>query len=208
MDIQIMWQDAQEFAALYLKQTGKQPNNQIQDDFIIKMVMDEMQELVEAKSMTEQIDACLDAVYYILDHLAKTNESDRKLVSERFQILSVGLHNKLLKPEPLQADIVQFMYDIVEAFLQSIKNESTDQRKIATLIQLIQKLTIYWVEIGIDLMPIWKLIHQANLTKFGPGGYMREDGKWMKPAGFIPPDADIEKELARQLSCLSATPSS
>lgn len=201
-----MWQDAQEFAALYLKQTGKQPNNQIREDTITQMVMDEMQELVEAESMTEQIDACLDAVYYILDHLAKTNESDRKLVSEYFETFSGEAMDRKTKPqdknkpESLHKDIVQILYSEIQTNLQDMKAEPNDQMKIAVLMLIIRKLTRYWVAVGIDLMPIWKLIHQANLTKFGPGGYMRQDGKWMKPADFVPPDAEIEKELERQLS--------
>ena len=37
------------------------------------------------------------------------------------------------------------------------------------------------------------MAHQAevdsnNLAKFGPGGYRRDDGKWVKPPGHQPPD--------------------
>jgi predicted HAD superfamily Cof-like phosphohydrolase len=39
-------------------------------------------------------------------------------------------------------------------------------------------------------------VDQANLRKFGPGSYKREDGKWMKPPDFRPPD--IEAVLAAQ----------
>lgn len=38
-------------------------------------------------------------------------------------------------------------------------------------------------------------VDAANLRKFGPGSYKREDGKWMKPPDFRPPDiARILKE--------------
>lgn len=30
-------------------------------------------------------------------------------------------------------------------------------------------------------------VDKNNLEKFGPGGYRREDGKWMKPPGHQPP---------------------
>lgn len=36
-------------------------------DFITKMVNDEMQELADAESVTEQADALVDAIYYICD---------------------------------------------------------------------------------------------------------------------------------------------
>ena len=35
-----------------------------------------------------------------------------------------------------------------------------------------------------------ELVDQNNLAKFGPGGYRREDGKWVKPPGHQPPDID------------------
>lgn len=42
------------------------------------------------------------------------------------------------------------------------------------------------VALGIDLEPFFEAVHQSNMAKVG--GYRREDGKWMKPAGWQPPD--------------------
>jgi predicted HAD superfamily Cof-like phosphohydrolase len=64
-----MMDDCCEFSKLYFKKTGKRPTGQIDRKFITKMVMDELQELQEAKDQTEEVDALLDAVYYILQHL-------------------------------------------------------------------------------------------------------------------------------------------
>ena len=33
-----------------------------------------------------------------------------------------------------------------------------------------------------------KEVDQANLRKFGPGSYERDDGKWIKPPDWTPPD--------------------
>ncbi|MFQ5570917.1 MAG: hypothetical protein ACE5G0_14650 [Rhodothermales bacterium] len=52
------------------------------------------------------------------------------------------------------------------------------------------------IAFGIDDEPILEEVDRANLRKFGPGGYMREDGKWMKPPDWTPPD--IMGVLARQ----------
>ncbi len=41
------------------------------------------------------------------------------------------------------------------------------------------------------------LVDLNNLDKFGPGGYRREDGKWIKPPGHKPPD--LEAEIERQM---------
>jgi predicted HAD superfamily Cof-like phosphohydrolase len=50
------------------------------------------------------------------------------------------------------------------------------------------------LEFGIDGEPIANLVHAANMTK--GSGPLREDGKRMKPPGFVPPD--IAGELRRQ----------
>lgn len=41
---------------------------------------------------------------------------------------------------------------------------------------------------GIADQPILEEVDQANLRKFGPGGHRREDGKWIKPADWTPPN--------------------
>jgi predicted HAD superfamily Cof-like phosphohydrolase len=121
-----MFGDCQEFATLYNQKTGGHFKNKIDVDFIIRMVEDEIQELREAKDEAQQVDALLDAVYYILNHIAT---------------------------------------------------------------------------VQLDARPIWSLIHQANMRKFGSGGYKREsDGKWMKPPDFKHPDDDIREEIQKQRS--------
>jgi predicted HAD superfamily Cof-like phosphohydrolase len=52
------------------------------------------------------------------------------------------------------------------------------------------------LELGINGLPIAKTVHAANMAKFGPGSWKREDGKQMKPPGWKPPD--IEAELKKQ----------
>lgn len=43
------------------------------------------------------------------------------------------------------------------------------------------------VAIGVPDEQLLALVDENNLAKFGPGGYRREDGKWMKPPGHKPP---------------------
>lgn len=120
-----MFRNCKEFGELYNEKTGNHFSGKIDRKFITKMVMDELEELQEAKDEAEEVDALLDATYYILHHLSGT---------------------------------------------------------------------------GLDIMPIWNMIHEANMKKFGPGGYKREDGKWCKPPDFQPPDDDIRAEIVQQRS--------
>ena len=42
-------------------------------------------------------------------------------------------------------------------------------------------------------------VDQNNLAKFGPGGYRRPDGKWVKPPNHKPPDiAGLLEQLRRE----------
>lgn len=53
------------------------------------------------------------------------------------------------------------------------------------------------ISCGIPDSPLLRLVDANNLTKFGPGGHRREDGKWVKPPGHQPPDV---KGLLERLS--------
>ena len=44
------------------------------------------------------------------------------------------------------------------------------------------------IAFGVDDESVFKEVDEANLRKFGPGGYVRADGKWIKPPDWRPPD--------------------
>ena len=67
-----MFGDCKEFGELYNKRTGKHFKGKIDRKFIRRMVLDELNELDEAKDEAEEVDALLDATYYILHHLSST----------------------------------------------------------------------------------------------------------------------------------------
>jgi predicted HAD superfamily Cof-like phosphohydrolase len=49
---------------------------------------------------------------------------------------------------------------------------------------------------GIKDGPLLREVDRTNLMKFEEGGYKREDGKWIKPSDWIPPN--IPRILERQ----------
>ena len=54
------------------------------------------------------------------------------------------------------------------------------------------------IAFGVDDEPVLEEVDHANLRKFGPGSYVRDDGKWMKPADWTPPDIQgVLNRLAR-----------
>lgn len=50
---------------------------------------------------------------------------------------------------------------------------------------------------GINIHPIFQIVHEANMTKFN--GPVREDGKRLKSPDWVSPDAAIRTELQRQI---------
>ena len=42
------------------------------------------------------------------------------------------------------------------------------------------------ISFGLDMEPIFDEVHRSNMTKIG--GHKREDGKWIKPETYEPPD--------------------
>ncbi len=44
------------------------------------------------------------------------------------------------------------------------------------------------IAFGIEDEELLREVDEANLRKFGPGSYAREDGKWIKPQDWTPPD--------------------
>jgi predicted HAD superfamily Cof-like phosphohydrolase len=44
------------------------------------------------------------------------------------------------------------------------------------------------IAIGCECKPGFDEVMSSNDSKFGPGAYMREDGKWLKPPGWKPPE--------------------
>lgn len=44
------------------------------------------------------------------------------------------------------------------------------------------------IAFGVPDKPFLREVDRANLDKFGPGGYKRDDGKWVKPPDHQPPN--------------------
>jgi len=63
----------QEFTRQYHLKTHKAPSSGINRAFITQMVQDELQELADAQNVTQEIDALVDAAYYIMQHVSRTN---------------------------------------------------------------------------------------------------------------------------------------
>jgi predicted HAD superfamily Cof-like phosphohydrolase len=64
------------------------------------------------------------------------------------------------------------------------------------IVDLIYVLLGTAVSYGIDVRPIWQMVHTANMAK--EGGATRADGKILKPEGWLPPP--VAGEIDRQIA--------
>ncbi len=197
--------------------------------FLQQMVKDEFQELAQATTDAQEfaassnepfdqyfeeakeVDAVLDAVYYMLQHLSScqvdlentwkhafrhymhspTNIDD--MFGDCVQLLEKSYANysyhRLRK-----GVLTDYTYDM----LSTLTDELTMTEQVNLIGLMVETCLFELAKTGLDIRPIWNLIHQANMTKFGPGGYLRDDGKWMKPPDFVAPDSEIVNEIRRQ----------
>ena len=97
------------------------------------------------------------------------------------------LARKLIKEE-----IKELLHAITMNNLAAIADGGVDS------IVVILGAMIYY---GIDIRPIWDIIHKTNMAK--AGGRFNPDGKLLKPEGWVGPD--IAGEIRRQIANLNTT---
>lgn len=82
--------------------------------------------------------------------------------------------------------------EVVE-LLEGIAND--DLVKIADgLVDVVYVVVGCAIAYGIDMGPLWEIIQKSNMAKVG--GTVRDDGKVLKPEGWLPPD--VHGEILRQ----------
>lgn len=85
--------------------------------------------------------------------------------------------SKRLRKSLIQEEVKETLDALDEGDLEGIADGIAD-----SIVVLIGTAVAY----GIDIRPIWDEVHRTNMTKVK--GPRREDGKILKPEGWIPPD--------------------
>lgn len=93
----------------------------------------------------------------------------------------------MVRPELQQMDAVPLSDNMYE--LKVNENRPPDLIEIADGCADVSVVTIGTLSAcGIADKPLLKEVDESNLRKFGPGSRMREDGKWLKPPDWKPPN--------------------
>ena len=97
----------------------------------------------------------------------------------------------------LKAELAVRIYEEVDEFIEA----KTMREMIDALIDILYVTLDACVQLGLRPSPFFAIIARNNLSKVFPDGWMHvnERGKVVKPPSWIPPDAEIDVELARQM---------
>ena len=128
----------------------------------------------------------------------------RQLIADMIEFHQMGAHPILDTPQFPDERRVALRIEVVE---EEVNRELIPAIKardlVATadaIIDSIYALVGMALEFGLDLGPLWNEVHAANMRK--RGGPIREDGKHLKPPGWVGPN--IQKHLNAQIMLADA----
>lgn len=111
-------------------------------------------------------------------------------------------HPRNFTPVLQPADRVEARADWIDEEVRELRDSTTIADQADAYIDIIYFAVGGLVEMGVNPENLWSIVHNANMAKVWPDGSVRrrEDGKIIKPDGWIAPDTLIEAEIQRQIS--------
>lgn len=157
-------------------------------------IIEELAELVLAKTLVDQIDALVDCMYFAvgtmviggMEHLWKqpvleTRASDYSGILDTHQKLVTLSLTSQYADNFAMVDLWHLQHEALEAII------SCCLRGFSVL--------------GLDPDPFFAIVHKANMAKLWPDGkprYREHDKKIVKPPGWVSPKVAIASEVERQ----------
>ena len=104
------------------------------------------------------------------------------------------------RPQYMTAEDIAFIREMVNDELDELMAAQTVTEQADALVDVIYYICDCAVRNGINLDPIFDIVHNANMQKVVNGKVIRreEDGKILKPEGWEDPTLKLEKEMTRQ----------
>ena len=102
-------------------------------------------------------------------------------------------------PKKMSAEAVQFIRKMIDDELRELENSSTIAQQADALVDAIYYICDTAVRHGMNLDPLFEIVHSANMGKVVDGKVIRrDDGKILKPAGWVDPQKFLDDEVQRQ----------
>jgi predicted HAD superfamily Cof-like phosphohydrolase len=103
------------------------------------------------------------------------------------------------KPVELSKDEISFIRIMVNDELTELEEAKDIVEQADALVDAIYYLCDCAAKHGMNLDPLFEIVHRANMTKIVDGKIIRrEDGKILKPEGWQDPKPILESEMERQ----------
>lgn len=103
------------------------------------------------------------------------------------------------KPQSLSEEKVAFITKMVNDELEELKDAKNITEQADALVDAIYYICDTAVRHGINLDPLFDIVHGANMQKVVNGKVLRrDDGKILKPEGWRDPAPLLETEMSRQ----------
>lgn len=102
-------------------------------------------------------------------------------------------------PQLMTAEAVEFIATMVNDELDELREAADTAEQADALVDAIYYLCDTAVRHGLNLDRVFDIVHGANMAKVVDGRVIRrDDGKILKPEGWVDPAPLLSAELARQ----------
>jgi len=104
-------------------------------------------------------------------------------------------------PQKMTAEGIAFIRQMVNDEMEELEESKNVTEQADALVDAIYYICDFAVRNGINLDPLFDIVHGANMQKVVNGKVIRrDDGKILKPEGWEDPAPKLNAEMARQQS--------
>jgi predicted HAD superfamily Cof-like phosphohydrolase len=104
------------------------------------------------------------------------------------------------KPTRISEERIAFIRKMVNDEMGELEGSKTIAEQADALVDAIYYICDFAATHGINLDPLFEIVHGANMQKIVNGKVIRrEDGKILKPEGWQDPGPKLEAEIERQV---------
>ncbi len=104
-----------------------------------------------------------------------------------------------LQPQLMSTEAIAFIREMVNDELDELEEATNTHEQADALVDAIYYICDTAVRHGLNLDPLFEIVHRANMQKVVDGHVIRrEDGKIMKPDCWQDPEPFLSAEMKRQ----------
>lgn len=157
-------------------------------------MVEEIAEFYEANTAVEQVDALVDLSYFAIGtvvNIGSNSAAVRNIQYTRVSEFTTIWHHSS------RHELATNLLGRVSEFLL----RDSWRAQGACVVVMTNFVSVQMGSRGYDMVPLFQIVHEANMAKLWPDGKPRwreSDGKVLKPVGWVGPEDRLAEEIARQ----------